>query len=159
MKSIKDYIIESAADGKNGSYQEFVDADTGEIVKIWIDDPNPEDEAKKAEQAKADSEAYWKKVELEKELRKNVDPIEDEYYATKDELKNLKRQYRDLQIDHEEEVGALYTNGKYEEGERVSQKYGKKFNTLDTQIEKLEKKIAKLYDKKEKIWDQILEIW
>ena len=34
MKSIKDYIIESAEDGKNGSYQEFVDADTGEIVKI-----------------------------------------------------------------------------------------------------------------------------
>lgn len=159
MKSIKDYIIESAADGKNGSYQEFVDADTGEIVKIWIEDPNPEDEAKKAEQAKTDREAYLKKVELEKELRKKADPIEDEYYAAKDELKNLKRQYRDLQIDHEEEVGALYINGKYEEGENISQKYGKKFNTLDAQIEKLEKKIAKLYDKKEKIWNQILEIW
>lgn len=159
MKSIKDYIIESAEDGKNGSYQEFVDADTGEIVKIWIDNPDPEEEARKAEQAKADTEAYWKKVELEKELRKKVDPIEDEYYATKDELKNLKQQYRDLQIDHEEEVGALYTNGKYKEGEKLSQKYGAQFNKLDKQIEKLEKKIAKLYDKKEKIWNQILEIW
>ena len=128
-------------------------------MKIWIDDPDPEEEARKAEQAKADTEAYWKKVELEKELRKKVDPIEDEYYATKDELKNLKQQYRDLQIEHEEEVGALYTNGKYKEGEKLSQKYGVQFNKLDKQIEKLEKKIAKLYDKKEKIWNQILEIW
>ena len=159
MKSIKDYIIESAADGKNGSYQEFVDADTGEIVKIWIDDPNPEDEAKKAEQAKTDREAYLKKVELEKELRKKVDPIEDEYYAAKDELKNLKRQYRDLQIDHEEEVGALFVDGKYKEGEKLSQKYGVKFNKLEKEINSIETKIPKLQKKADVYWDKILDIW
>lgn len=159
MKSIKDYIIESEADGKNGSYQQFVDPDTGEVCEIWVDDPDPEEEARKAEQAKTDAEAYWKKVELEKELRKQADPIEDEYYASKEELKDLKREYRDLQIEHEEEVGALYADGKYEEGEKLAQEYGVKFNKLDKQIEKLEKKIAKLYNKKEKIWDKILQIW
>ena len=159
MKSIKDYIIESEADGKNGSYQQFVDPDTGEVCEIWVDDPDPEEEARKAEQAKADAEAYWKKVELEKELRKQADPIEDEYYASKEELKDLKREYRDLQIEHEEEVGVLYADGKYEEGEKLAQEYGVKFNKLDKQIEKLEKKIAKLYNKKEKIWDKILQIW
>ena len=159
MKSIKDYILESEADGKNGSYQQFVDPDTGEVCEIWVDDPDPEEEARKAEQAKADAEAYWKKVELEKELRKKAEPIEDEYYSAKEELKDLKREYRDLQIDHEEEVGALYADGKYEEGEKLAQEYGIKFNKLDKQIEKLEKKIAKLYDKKERIWDKILQIW
>ena len=159
MKSIKDYILESEADGTNGFYQQFVDPDTGENCTLWVNDPDPKEETKKAEQAKADSEAYWKNVELEKELRKKVDPIEDEYYAAKDELKNLKREYRDLQIDNEEAVGALYVDGKYEEGEKLTKEYGKKFNKLDTQIEKLEKKITKLYDKKERIWSQILEIW
>lgn len=47
MKSIKNYILESEADGKNGSYQQFVDPDTGEVCEIWVDDPDPEDEAKK----------------------------------------------------------------------------------------------------------------
>ena len=159
MKTIKDYILESEADGKNGSYQQFVDPDTGEVCEIWVDDPDPEDEAKKVEQAKAESEAYWKKVELEKEIRKELDPIEDEYYASKDELKDLKRAYRDLQIDHEDEVGALFADGKYEEGEKLAQEYGKKFNKLDKQIKSLEKKTAKLYNKKEKLWDKILNIW
>lgn len=92
-------------------------------------------------------------------MRKELDPIEDEYYASKDELKDLKREYRDLQIDHEEEVGALYADGKYEEGEKLAQEYGKKFNKLDKQIKSLEKKISKLYDKKERLWDKILNIW
>lgn len=159
MKSIIDYINESEADGKNGKYEEFVDPDTGEICTLWVDDPDPEDEAKKVEQAKAESEEYWKKVELEKQIRKELDPIEDEYYASKDELKDLKREYRDLQIDHEEEVGALYADGKFEEGEKLAQEYGKKFNKLDKQIKSLEKKISKLYDKKERLWDKILNIW
>lgn len=159
MKTIKEYILESEADGKNGSYQQFVDADTGEICTLWVDDPDPADEAKKVEQAKAESEAYWKKVELEKQIRKELDPIEDEYYASKDELKDLKREYRDLQIDHEEDVGALYVDGKYEEGDKLAQEYGVKFNKLDKQIKSLEKKIAKLYDKKERLWDKILNIW
>lgn len=159
MKNIKDYILESEASGTNGSYKEFVDPDTGEICTVWVDDPDPEDEAKKVEQAKAESEEYWKKVELEKQIRKELDPIEDEYYASKDELKDLKREYRDLQINHEEEVGALYADGKYEKGEKLAQEYGKKFNKLDKQIKSLEKKISKLYDKKERLWDKILNIW
>ena len=58
MKSIVKYIYESEKDGKNGKYVEFVDEDTGEIVKVWQNDPDPEEEAKKVEQAKADTEAY-----------------------------------------------------------------------------------------------------
>ena len=159
MKSIIDYINESENDGKNGKYVEYVDEDTGEIIKVWIDDPDPEEEAKKVEQAKAESEAYWKKVELEKQLRKELDPIEDEIYALKDELRDKKREYRDLQIEHEEEVGALFVDGKYEEGEKLAQEYGKKFNKLEKEITSIEKKLPKLQKKADVYWDKILDIW
>lgn len=159
MKSIINYINESEKDGKNGKYVEYVDEDTGEIVKVWKDDPDPEEEAKKVEQAKAESEAYWKKVELEKQIRKELDPIEDEYYASKDELKDLKREYRDLQIDHEDEVGVLYADGKFEEGEKLAQEYGKKFNKLEKEITAIEKKLPKLQKKADVYWDKILNIW
>lgn len=159
MKSIIDYINESEKDGKNGKYVEYVDEDTGEIVKVWKDDPDPEEEAKKVEQAKAESEAYWKKVELEKQLKKELDPIEDEIYALKDELRDKKREYRDLQIDHEEEVGTLFADGKYEEGEKLAQEYGKKFNKLEKEISSIEKKLPKLQKKADVYWDKILNIW
>ena len=159
MKNIKEYILESEADGKNGKYVDFIDVDTGESCKIWVEDPDPEEETKKVEQAKAESDAYFKKVEHEKALRKKLDPIEDEYYSLKDELKDLRREYRDLQIEHEEEVGALYADGKYEEGENLAQEYGKKFNKLDKQIELIKKKVTKLQKQKDKFWDEILNIW
>ena len=159
MKSIVKYIYESEKDGKNGKYVEFVDEDTGEIVKVWQNDPDPEEEAKKVEQAKAETEAYWKKVELEKQIKKKLDPIEDEIYALKDELRSKKREYRDLQIDHEEEVGALFVDGKYKEGEKLSQKYGVKFNKLEKQISSVETKIPKLQKKSDVYWDKILDIW
>lgn len=159
MKSIKNYIIESSEDGKNGSWRHFIDPDTGEACEIWVNDPDPEEEVRKVEQAKRDEEAYLKKVELHKELLKKVKPIEDEYHVAKDDLKMLKYQYSDLQMEHEEEVGALFIAGKYEEGEKLTQKYGEQFNKLDKQIEKLKKKIARLYDKKERIWDKIHKIW
>lgn len=159
MKSIVEYINESEKDVKNGKYVEYVDEDTGEIVKVWKDDPDPEEESKKVEQAKADAEEYWKKVELEKQLKKELDPIEDEIYALKDELRDKKREYHDLQIDHEDEVGVLYADGKFEEGEKLSQEYGEKFNKLEDEIDSIEKKLLKLQKKADVYWDKILNIW
>ena len=43
MKSIIEYINESEKGGKNGKYVEYVDEDTGEIIKVWKDDPDPEE--------------------------------------------------------------------------------------------------------------------
>ena len=164
MKSIKDYILESEADGKGGHYEDFVDPDTGEICTLWIDDIEAAKEKEKREEIarlarEEEDRKYNEIIAKEKEIRKELDPLEDQMYDLEGELKDLKREYRDLQIDHEEEVGALYADGKYEEGEKLAQEYGKKFNKLDKQIQSLEKKISKLYDKKERLWDKILNIW
>ena len=44
MKNLYNYIKESEKDGKNGHYEDFVDEDTGEIVTLWVADPDPEED-------------------------------------------------------------------------------------------------------------------
>ena len=80
-------------------------------------------------------------------------------YDLEGELKDLKREYRDLQIDHEEEVGRLYADGKFEEGEKKKKKYGIKFNKLEKQIKTIKNKISKLEPKISKLQSQKWALW
>lgn len=159
MKDLYKYIKESEKDGKNGHYEDFVDEDTGEIVTLWVADPDPEEEAKKAELAKAEHDKYVKRVEAEKKLRKTLDPLEDELWGLNQDLKDRTREYRDLQIDQEEEVGALYVKGDEAAAEKLAQEYGEKFNKLADEIEAFKKKIRELNPKVEKLQRELLKIW
>lgn len=159
MKSFKTYILESEVDGKNGHYEDFVDEDTGEIVTLWVADPDPEEEAKKAELAKAEHDKYVKHLEAEKKLRKTLDPLEDKLWGLNQDLKDKTREYRDLQIDQEEEVGALYVKGDEAAAEKLAQEYGDKFNKLADEIEQLKNKIKELNPKVEKLQRELLKIW
>lgn len=159
MKSFRTYILESEVDGKNGHYEDFVDEDTGEIVTLWVADPDPEEEAKKAELAKAEHDKYVKHLEAEKKLRKTLDPLEDELWGLNQDLKDKTREYRDLQIDQEEEVGALYVKGDEAAAEKLAQEYGDKFNKLADEIEQLKNKIKELNPKVEKLQRELLKIW
>lgn len=159
MKSFKTYILESEKDGKNGHYEDFVDEDTGEIVTLWVADPDPEEEAKKAELAKAEHDKYVKHLEAEKKLRKTLDPLEDKLWGLNQDLKDKTREYRDLQIDQEEEVGALYVKGDEAAAEKLAQEYGDKFNKLADEIEQLKNKIKELNPKVEKLQLELLKIW
>ena len=159
MKSFKTYILESEMDSKNGHYEDFVDEDTGEIVTLWVADPDPEEEAKKAELAKAEHDKYVKHLEAEKKLRKTLDPLEDKLWGLNQDLKDKTREYRDLQIDQEEEVGALYVKGDEAAAEKLAQEYGDKFNKLADEIEQLKNKIKELNPKVEKLQRELLKIW
>lgn len=160
MKTIKDYILESEADGKDGHYEDFVDPDTGEICTLWIDDIEAAKEAEKALLASQEEDRKYNEIiAKEKEIRKQLDPLEDQMYDLEGELKDLKREYRDLQIDHEEEVGGLYADGKFEEAEKLAQKYGVKFNKLEKQIKTIKNKISKLEPKIEKLQSQKWALW
>jgi chromosome segregation ATPase len=155
MKSIIDYINESEADGKGGHYEDFIDPDTGEICTLWIDDIEAAKEQEKARLAREEEDRKYNEIiAKEKEIRKQLDPLEDQMYDLEGELKDLKREYRDLQIDHEEEVGALYADGKFEEGEKLAQEYGVKFNKLEKQIKTIKNKISKLEPKISKLQSQ-----
>ena len=156
---INDYIKESAEDGKNGHYEDFVDEDTGEIVTLWVADPDPEEEAQKAELAKAEHDKYLKCVEAEKKLRKTLDPLEDKLLGLNQDLKDKTREYRDLQIDQEEEVGALYVKGDESKAEELAQEYGEKFNKLADEINIIKNKIRELNPKVEKLQRELLKIW
>ena len=160
MKSIKDYINESEADGKGGHYEDFVDPDTGEICTLWIDDIEAAKEMEKARLAREEEDRKYNEIiAKEKEIRKELDPLEDQMYDLEGELKDLKREYRDLQIDHEEEVGGLYADGKFEEAEKLAQEYGVKFNKLEKQIKTIKNKISKLEPKIEKLQSKKWALW
>ena len=159
MKDLYKYIKESEKDSKNGHYEDFVDEDTGEIVTLWVADPDPEEEAKKAELAKAEHDKYVKRLEAEKKLRKTLDPLEDELWGLNQDIKDKIREYRDLQIDQEEEVGALYVKGNEAKAEELAQEYGEKFNKLADEIDAIKKKIRELNPKVEKLQRKLLKIW
>ena len=164
MKSIKDYILESEADGKGGHYEDFVDPDTGEICTLWIDDIEAAKEKEKREEIarlarEEEDRKYDEIIAKEKEIRKLLDPLEDQMYDLEGELKDLKREYRDLQIDHEEEVGRLYSEGKHAEAEKLAQEYGIKFNKLEKKINATKNKIKKLEPKISKLQSQKWALW
>ena len=159
MKDLYKYIKESAEDGKGGHYEDFVDEDTGEIVTLWVADPDPEEEAKKAELAKAEHNKYINYLEAEKKLRKTLDPLEDKLWGLNQDLKDKTREYRDLQIDQEEEVGALYVKGDEAKAEELAQEYGEKFNKLTNEIDAIKKKIRELNPKVENLQRELLKIW
>lgn len=145
MKNLKLYLKETAEDGKNGHYQEFVDEDTGEIVSLWVPDPDPEELKKQEEERKKKEQSYWEKREKEEQAFKDlkIDELEDEVWNYQDQLKDLHREFRDLRIDQEEEVGGLYTQGKEAEAEKLAQEYGEKFNKNADQQELIKKKLIK----------------
>lgn len=164
MKNIKDYINESSEDRKNGHWEDFVDEDTGEIVSMWVKDKNPELEKLKWDIYQKYHEEvrklYNKCLAADKENLKKREKLEDTLWDYEQDLKDTNRQYRQLQIDQEDELGQLYSSGKEAEAEEKAQEYGEQFNELADKIESLKSKIkkiqpqiAKLEAESEKIWE------
>lgn len=164
MKSIKEYINESAEDSKGGHDETFVDPDTGEIVTMWVNDPDPELEKLKweaYEKEEAEATKLREKIrEQEKNLVKQQEKLEDKLWEYEQDLKDCTRQYRQLQIDQEDELGQLYSSGKEVEGEEKAQEYGEQFNkladeieSLKTNIKKLQPQIAKIEAQRDKLWE------
>jgi len=164
MKTLNKYIKESQEDGKGGHWEDYVDEETGEIVTMWVKDPDPEVENLKWEAYKKEEEKMsalrLKIKEQEKDLVKQQEKLEDELWGYEQDLKDANRQYRQLQIDQEDELGQLYSSGKEKEAEEEAQKYGEQFNKLAEEIEslknkikKLQPQIAKLEEQRDKLWD------
>lgn len=141
-------------------YQEFIDEDTGEIVTMWVEDPSPEEEKKKLEKAKEDSKKYEAACKKEREYLAKLNPLEDELWSYEDELKRCNAEYRQLKIDMEEEIGSLYSQDKFAEGDELGQSYGVSMERLEKQIKNIKKKmnsvqikISNLRKSYENIWD------
>lgn len=149
------------ADKKRGHYEEFVDADTGEVVKVWREDPSKKESSFEEQETGL---IYQEKIKLDNEARKEFTAIESEFKSVLENLKDKYDERKQLEIDQEQEVGSLYVAGKDEEAEKLAQDYGEKFNTIDDEIGMLNSKIDELkpkyiqarqeYNKKaDEIWD------
>lgn len=154
MKDLKDFLLNEA-----GHYEDYVDEDTGEIVTIWVEDPDPEELARKLDMAKDENDEFMEKWAKEREIRKEVEPYEDEQWDLESELKDLQYQLRSLRIDQEEEIGQLYAAGKYAEGDELAQKYGTEFNKIEKRMEKIKKRLKKLDKLIEPYYDKIHDLW
>ena len=165
MKALYKYIKESAEDGKNGHWEEFVDEDTGEIVTMWVNDPTPEDIAAKEKEREENTYSYYEKQQKENEMRKQLklDELDDIVWDYEQQLKDLNKEYRDLRIDMEEELGQLYSSGKEAEAEKLAQKYGKQENRITKEQESLRKKLASVKKKRDiassKFWKFYDKLW
>lgn len=158
-------VKESAEDGKNGHWEDFVDEDTGEIVTMWVNDPTPEEIDAKEKERKEGARAYYEKQKKENEMRKQLklDELDDMVWDYEQQLKGLNKDYRDLRIDMEEELGQLYSSGKETEAENLAQQYGARENKLVKQQESLRKKLAAAKKKRDnassKFWNFYNKLW
>lgn len=165
MKALYKYVKESAEDGKNGHWEDFVDEDTGEIVTMWVNDPTPEDIAAKEKEREENTHSYYEKQQKENEMRKQLklDELDDIVWGYEQQLKDLNREYRDLRMDMEEELGQLYSSGKEAEAEKLAQKYGKQENRITKEQESLRKKLASAKKKRDiassKFWKFYDKLW
>lgn len=165
MKALYKYIKESAEDSKNGHWEDFVDEDTGEIVTMWVNDPTPEDIAAKEKEREENTHSYYEKQQKENEMRKQLklDELDDIVWGYEQQLKDLNREYRDLRMDMEEELGQLYSSGKEAEAEKLAQKYGKQENRITKEQESLRKKLASAKKKRDiassKFWKFYDKLW
>lgn len=165
MKALYKYVKESAEDGKNGHWEDFVDEDTGEIVTMWVNDPTPEDIAAKEKEREENTHSYYEKQQKENEMRKQlkIDELDDIVWDYEQQLKDLNREYRDLRMDMEEELGQLYSSGKEAEAEKLAQKYGKQENRITKEQESLRKKLASAKKKRDiassKFWKFYDKLW
>ena len=165
MKALYKYVKESAEDGKNGHWEDFVDEDTGEIVTMWVNDPTPEDITAKEKEREENARSYYEKQQKENEMRKQLklDELDDVVWDYEQQLKDLNREYRDLRIDMEEELGQLYSSGKEVEAEKLAQKYGEQENRITKEQESLRKKLASAKKKRDiassKFWKFYDKLW
>ena len=148
MKSLKEYI--------NEGWEEFVDDNTGEIVKMWVDEKPIQ---KAIDAIKEDPKEYKKKLDKEKSLRGQLEQLEDKQWELKEELKGKVYELKDLRIDMEEEVGQLYAKGKDIDAETLAQNYGKQMDQLSKDIENLKKQINALQPKIDALDMEIFNLW
>ena len=165
MKALYKYVKESAEDGKNGHWEDFVDEDTGEIVTMWVNDPTPEDITAKEKEREENARSYYEKQQKENEMRKQLklDELDDVVWDYEQQLKDLNREYRDLRMDMEEELGQLYSSGKEAEAEKLAQKYGEQENRITKEQESLRKKLTSAKKKRDiassKFWKFYDKLW
>lgn len=142
-------------DESNGHWVEYVDDDTGEIIKYWEED-KPHDYTIDADN---DDAEYWEEYERRREKAAS---LKDDYLTVLDEINTIRQELDDisfnikqLYIDQEEEIGQLFSQGKHEEGEELAQKYGEDLDKLLNQKKILNKKLTVLNKKINDIEEKI----
>lgn len=165
MKDLSIYIKESQEDGKNGHWEYNTDSN-GKGSRIWIDNAEIIKKRKEAEEelkrlAKEKADTVKKKIEQKKKVQKEYEDLEDELYELNQDIKDFHRQYQQLMIDQEEDLGQ-YMSKTMDDGspgeyiaDELAQEYGEQFNKIEKEIESRQKRINQI-EKRLKELEKIL---
>lgn len=168
MKSLTEYIhkpiLENAEDGKGGHWEEFYDEDTEEKLKIWVNDPDPKELAKKTEEIKKKAQAaksdFEAKAKKERELLDKADNAHEQLMYYKGKISKLRLEYKSRYAEMQEEVGTLYANGDDAKAEKITNsEYGPEFNRIQKEIDEYLPKLKKWQQTYSDIKEQINKIW
>ena len=153
-----DFIKESSdvVDGKHGHWEEFVDEETGELVKLFRPD-KPKNLEKSAGTIK-NPLVNWEEV---KKVSKELLDEEDAQQDLLDELKNLQDDLKDIDVrrkemlmDMEEEIGALDVDND-DARDEIGNKYGVWLDELDDEAQGIKNQLSYVKSELSKIEDNI----
>ena len=154
MKSLTNYLTET----KEIKKETYTDEDTGEVLTFYRE-IDPEEERKRIELLKKEEDEYRVKREKEEKILAELADIVDSVSIIINDLREVDEKYRSLLSDQEDEVGKLYLDNKYKEGDKAAQKYGEKFNELANEKERLEKEYKNLQIRRDKLNKELNNIW
>lgn len=163
MRNLSEYVLqnisESQEDGKNGHWEEFYDEDTEEKIKMWVDDPDPDEVKKRQEQVKQQKADFAAKVAKEKEIMTRLDKAEDNENALAKQLNDLKSQKRRMMLDMEDEVGKLYHSGKESDADKKGSEYGAKIDKLQGEYNNVRRSLMRAKKNTSSLRKQLSNIW
>lgn len=163
MKSLVNYIDERQNIRLNEYISEvqkrFVDPDTGEVVMVDVQEIDAEREAEIQAKAAENARKFDDSCKKERELLKQLEKVENEQWQYQEELADLRREYRSLHIDMEDELGQLYSSGNEAEAEQKAQEYGERFNEIEDLVDEFKKKIEDLQPRIDDLRNQRNKIW
>lgn len=164
LSEIENKVLENVEDGKGGHWEEFYDEDTEEKVKVWVDDPDPKELAKKTEEIKKKAQAahadFVSKSKKERELLDKADNAHEQLMYYKNKISKLRLEYKLRYAEMQEEVGALYVNGDDDKAEKITNdEYNPEFNRIQKEIDEYLPKLKKWQQTYSDIRQQINKIW
>lgn len=159
LKKIKDSLkfykgSKKLKDSDSEEWEEFIDEDTGEIVKLLKKNRT---ELKK-NQSKQDPVMLKQLEELESQRRnllKQLDELDDKIFYLKQDRNSLREQRKQLLIDMEEEVGQATSD---EDRDKLGNQYGEDLDSIDRELERVNAEIATLEKRYEKLDGEYLEV-
>lgn len=157
LKNVKDSLklyknSKKLKDSEAEEWEEFLDEDTGEVVKVLR---QKQTELKPSPKQGPATLKQLEELELHiQDLSKQLDELDDKIFYLKQDRSSLRERRKQLLIDMEEEAGQVTTD---EDRDKLGSRYGEAIDSLDKELERVNVEIVTLEKRHEKLDGEHLE--